>query len=576
MPLDLQQKTFLSQKMKEYKRLGGGKYTPEAMKELRALKDSLLNTEPTPQPGQMMRNIMPSASQIEGEGFKPSAARVGMGVADILDIPKRALAYITGQGDMDDPEANIWAKPREIFRELMEYKAKQAGDKKDQYYMPNMSGRPGQMIETTKASQYELARQLGDQIFEIVGDPTLVGGLVKKLMKTPVKTFLKSGVEAPRKAAGAVARELTKIPEETLLKYASKEGRQELAKAYAKEPATAEALVRKLYTQKLPEENLVRTFINEADDIPINKVVNALEQAKNKIQFKKTNESTINQIKKVISDIKSQASQKRKIVDPRTGASRFEGGTMTADQYRKMRVEFDDILGDVYEKEGLTTAKKILKNARRQMKEDLITAAPEKYAEVMKEYARKLDAASDVKMMLGKDQEKALDRALNLLTGVERKGADFRKRRLQKYDDLYGTNFSKRGETMHEARQIAANPEPRGGGFEASLFPKVATGWGKLGAAVVGLGWPKYSGKILRGLDKVENAVKTVGYRLPAKIQKITEPMEVPQALALMMKPLSEEKIEKVNDLLDRMEKTKSEKMKNLYNRNVNKILEGK
>ncbi len=42
--------------------------------------------------------------------------KTGMGVADVLDYEKRALAQITGQGSLDDPDANFWAKPRQAFR----------------------------------------------------------------------------------------------------------------------------------------------------------------------------------------------------------------------------------------------------------------------------------------------------------------------------------------------------------------------------------------------------------------------------------------------------------------------------
>lgn len=50
--------------------------------------------------------LFPSASQVEGEGFKANAKRAGLGLMDLLGAPKRALATVRGQS-MNDPDAYL-------------------------------------------------------------------------------------------------------------------------------------------------------------------------------------------------------------------------------------------------------------------------------------------------------------------------------------------------------------------------------------------------------------------------------------------------------------------------------------
>jgi hypothetical protein len=502
--------------------------------------------------------LMPGMTKTLESGGKAESTlgqmgQVGMGALEGYDVLKRGLAHITGQGDIKDPEANVWAKPRETFRQLMDAKAKEA---EGQMVQPPAPGAVPLSAMAPAETIPNLTKAFADQVFEVVGDPILAQGLIKQIFKTPVKSIAKGFVEAPRKVTGAVARELTKIPEETLTKYATKEGRRELAKSYAREAPTADALVRKVYTQKLPEEDLVDAFIQQADDIPLQPIIDKLEKAKESIKFKKTNRSSINAINKLIDDYKGV------------------GETASASEFRELRKELDYILGDVYEKEGLSLAQKAFKGIRKDMKEALINASPKEYKNVMAEYARKMNSRSDIKELLGKDMgRKAKERAEGLLTAVEGKRGTFKKQALEQFDDLYGTNFTKRAETMHQARQIAAEPAPPGGGFTASTFPKIATGWGKLGVAVVGVGWPKTSGKILNALSGIENIVKVGGYKLPKKIADMTTDAQKVQALALIMKPMSQEKIDKINKLLGQREKTKDKKFKDLIDRNLNKIL---
>ncbi len=651
--------------------------------------------------------LFPTATRIPRETTLQKIARPIMGAMDVMDIPKRGLAVITGQGQMGDPEANVWEKPRQIFRDFMDRQIDRAESGGFiGAVAPGAGVMPEEVSEYAKADNARTIKEMGNALFEIVGDPTLVGSMIKQLGQTALRPLVKGAVEAPRQFAGAVSRELTKIPEETLTKYATKEGRYEMAKAYGREAPTSEALVRKVYKQKLPEEDLVNTFIEQADNISVEPLIKNLETAKKAIKFKKTNKDAINAIDNLIDDYKGlstisdevrltgelkQLSQEGKfkfdffhntekapkpppgdpfgqklepagrfmnliskstpgsgnpkvirgtiefnnplIVDfistgpngwKRVLSNEFGGKTgkslskaiskngndaiiaindkgiveeavdltsfgtvpsapskigrkITAHEYRELRQELDDVLGDVYQKEGLSLAQKAFKGIRKDMKNDLVKASPDQYKEVMAEYARKMSARSEIKELLGKDYGwKAKKKAESLIMGVERKGKTQEKIILKQFDDLYGTDFAKRSETMAQARQIAADPPPPSGEFVASTFPKIATGWGKIGVAVVGLGWPKYAGKILNKLETITRGTKAT-VLFPEKFVKLLEKggeAALVQSLAVGLKQMNPiERIRLEYDLKS-LEKSKKPESRKLLQRSIKSKLE--
>jgi hypothetical protein len=264
----------------------GMKYTPSW--------EGKVTGQPEPKK-EWSKGIFPTAGDIPKEGWG-KVIRPLMGTAEGLDVLKRGLAHITGQGDIKDPEANIWAKPRQALRNYLEKKKGEVGEEKTTYTIglpPQYGGVQTRTI--TKKEDLEFQKQMGDALFDIVGDPLIVKNMITGIFK-------QIGKISPKKIVGAGARGLTKIPEETLTKYSTKKGRLEMAKSYGKEAATGDAMVRQVYKQKLPEEALVNTFIEQADDIPLKPIIDKLEEAKKGIKFKKTNQDAINAIDNLIED----------------------------------------------------------------------------------------------------------------------------------------------------------------------------------------------------------------------------------------------------------------------------------
>jgi len=520
-----------------------------------------LGDEPKDPRHPLIKAGFPTASNIYGEGLGKSALRLGTGTADAMDFGTRFFAQLrddpeTGMNmTMDDPDAFFWKPEAKKYEILQKELAKQNSDLLKQAKAENRSLTQGEMnrLNYTGSSTGSTA------LLRMFSDPSVVGGMLKQIGGKTLRGLAKGTVEAPRKITGAMSRGITAMPEDVLTKYATKEGKATMAKSYGREPAAAEALVRKVFKQKLPEEDLVKGFISQADDITIQPVINTLELAKKNIQFKETNKSAINAIDKLITDFKSK------------------GKVVTAEQFREMRKQFDDVLGDVYEKEGLSQAQKAFKTTRRKMKELLIKSAPAQYKKTMTKYANKVDARSKIKMRLGKDQNKALERAETLLTTSQNRKGTFKRRELQKFDDLYGTNFGKRSQTMQEARTIA-DPHAPEGVFTAPVISKIPTGFGAWASLTPFIGWPKTAGTVLNAMEKATNATK-FALKLPEKFSKIA----IHKSQAAMVKALGDT-ISSMTDMeqrklrfkLDKYNKATTKKKKATIEKDINKDLEGK
>jgi len=133
--------------------------------------------------------VFPSAVQIEGKGVGQVLARAGLGALDLLDLPKRALANITGQGELSDPEANIWAKPRQIYRDYLEKRSKEGPEEVTQRIGLPLQYGGVQESTVPREQDLEFSKQMGDALFEVVGDPYDYGleDATHPLSKTDVK-----------------------------------------------------------------------------------------------------------------------------------------------------------------------------------------------------------------------------------------------------------------------------------------------------------------------------------------------------------------------------------------------------
>lgn len=104
------------------------------------------------------------------------------------------------------------------------------------------------------------------------------------------------------------------------------------------------------------------------------------------------------------------------------------------------------------------------------------------YVELMKKAATKASFAEKLVKRMGKDEETGARFIQNLFG----KNNEVAKLRLQKLDEMYGTNFYERAKDAYFARQIGGPNSP---GAKLSMLPMQTTGRSMLGAAAGGAGY---------------------------------------------------------------------------------------
>jgi len=129
-----------------------------------------------------------------------SSGEIMGGLFDLLGVGTRAFGAATGQGDMTDPESNIFSNPRQKMRDWidsgMKSNKEEALEMRDKYKDGHWTDAlPGNspfksMLDPRKEGNAHLKalRLVTDMGFEIAGDPTvLLGGMFKGAAKRAAK-----------------------------------------------------------------------------------------------------------------------------------------------------------------------------------------------------------------------------------------------------------------------------------------------------------------------------------------------------------------------------------------------------
>lgn len=484
---------------------------------------------------------------------------------DAFDIGMRGLAEITGQGRMEDVEANIWAKPRQMWRDYMEEEGK-----KEWGSVAAGVGAPGVTLKTPQSREKEAQfySNLGDVIFDIVGDPYVAGAMLKR-MGAPLKPFIERAGTKPRRALKIQVEGKQKLDPETLEMYGWGLGKEAKAMRAAAKPrevtrvsrlgretkrmvspekALGDELVERIYNPQkyIPEAKDVNRIIGEMGDISTDNVVNYLNNYADEIEamWGPTERASVSKIRQL--------------------ASTWAGRRPDAKTFKSMREGLDKKI-DFAKQHGLSHYNDALTGARTTMKNDLIFNAPNEYQGLMSDWHEKIDMLDRMKRILGKDIESGKQKSAGFIKNLFGLSKDERVELVKDYDEIFKTDFGDRSRLLYRARELGPSGQPL---FETT---RADAEWYSL---VAGYGSPWMSSKILSTLKGIEGAGRA-GFRLGGALSDALVVPAKGQILMTTIENLPDKDKKKIDNLLRQFISTQNPQMKALIQRDVNRRLGG-
>ena len=514
------------------------------------------------------KSIFPTAGEIPNEGIgKP--LRIAAGVGDALQLPTRALAFITGQGDMTDPEANIWAKPREAYRNYFEALKQSTPDSANaKMIIPNYMGGSSVSANVPQKNVYDAAKMLGEQVISAAGDPTIASAMLGKLIKYPAGAI--SGLSKfGRKQLGERVEELSHISEETLRAYGTgfSKSAKEIRAAAGKQYEVGQDLVKKINNWDIynPLETKIKNALDNMGETSSSRLINTLEQAKKDIPYQRVNKGAIENIDKLIESIEEEV-----------------GETITASALRQQRINLDKIIGDSgWGKQSdfyIDAVKKARKEIKNQLNELAVATKNPEYITTMNKYHKQLETVKKLKRSLGKDLDTQADRAEGYVSNLMNNNKTQKRQILQDLDELLGTDYSNQVKRVSQSKEISPVGFPERG--KPGIKPRTSTGAFAAGWLAGGQGIPALAAAELEILDVIGSAIKG-GLNLPvvkgtAKVLgvvsgNVAEANLIANAIQKMNKQQKESLKTEVNQYLS----AKNPEVKKLFERSINKKFSG-
>lgn len=292
------------------------------------------------------------------------------------------------------------------------------------------------------------------------------------------------GLRGLGKTTGNVAESMTGIPASDLRKIGflgnSEYGQKVLAVAENRREHLndlGDAFLDRVrnFDQYLPNAGEIDQIVESLPPIEGKRIIEAFEKAKPKI--KATPES---------------AAAIAKIDDLSTIAAGLmdESGKIPATMVRKIRQEYDQVIGDAFGKESSAYVN-ALKNGRHEIAKALEQAAQESgnpgYVTAMKDYTTKLGALDDVMRKLGGDKKTQEDRIEGYLSNLFQGNKTNQQEAFKRLSDIMGADFAEKAQLLSDAKRIA----PTG---SIPLISAHKTGKAGLGGGVLGVGYGVASG----------------------------------------------------------------------------------
>jgi len=406
---------------------------------------------------------------------------------------------------MTDPDANIWSSARQRLRDYVDGGMKSNEQKAQEMQKKYANGHWTDALPATDPDKYLLdprvntddtklkaLRTVGDQVFDVFGDPFIATSLVKHAVKPLVKPFLKKTVEAPGKLAETLAGELGTAGRKGVVMTKTKEGRQQLADAWDQELPVAREMTEKVFNagKHLPERAEVAAVIKNMPDIEMDSFVAKIRSLKKEDEVTDIITSYNKKLDKWANRIEKQ----------------YGGKKVSAKRYRDMRIDLDQTVNFTADEKALMDDAFL--GVRRKMADNLVKNAPEEYKSLMKGYAEKLQTVDRMKSKLGNNKATAHEKAFSLLRRSEGKSMQPTKEIMEEFDQTFKTDFSKKSETMDISRKLG---DPNEDTFKIPITPKGVGSTKFYAMATGGLGSPRIAPNILKTIDLVEGAIKKTG-----------------------------------------------------------------
>lgn len=348
---------------------------------------------------------------------------------------------------------------------------------------------PGQGMPTPPAGM-DMRPLAATGVDQATSPSTYLSAGLSGLSKIPALARLAQAAgTVPGSAATAIGSKLTHIPGEALAEASTAAGRAGLKAAAEGAGPAGSKLADDLsaFSKNMPEKQIVDQALKQSGKVNIQTAINALEKAKADIPTSSgiigpEGNAAIKKIDDMIARLKVNKT------GPAAPGQAFKQN-FNADEYRQIRQIIDE--GVNWNEPGAKIYSDAAMKARTAMKNALIQAAPPEYANAMKSWHDKLDLASEMKSLIGKEEGARQDiRAGSFLKQTANEPANGPRRQLlDQFDKASGGTHL----ADSDLRKLAAEFGPTG---KPSFMPRVSPFQG-IGEAGAGAALATYGHPIL-------------------------------------------------------------------------------
>lgn len=401
--------------------------------------------------------LQSSGTAPQQQGFLSKAMQ---GVGKVLNYPSRLLGKLDNSDYLAQPAVKAIQNA-------------QTGSQINPVPPQGMNA-PGGYIPSVQASQ-GITEDLG----RTVSDPLTYAGIIGKIPW--LAGVLSKAAAAPEVMTTTIASSATGIPSKALTMASTAAGRATLNQAVKGAGTFGSDLNTAIdkYSNSIPEKSVINEAIPKMGNVSVQPAIDALEKARPA--------NPTGQLPPQAQLVDNKITQYQNFLKGNPPDGQFFRANYPASDVLQMRKMLDEPID--YEN-GVPAPKELqgaLFQARTALKDALIDAADKtgnpQYSTAMKSYSDKLDLLGSIKRIAlgnGPDisQEARATRFGQTVGNESNAGNQVKKIALQRFDDMAGTDFTKRAEAENMASEFADQNNPLGTG-DASFKPQGGW-WGAL------------------------------------------------------------------------------------------------
>jgi len=308
-----------------------------------------------------------------------------------------------------------------------------------------------------------------------LGGGALAGGVGGKVVQKGLPWLMKN-----------ISAALSGVSREALETASTKGGREALKAAAGKQYEIGQKLVDAIdnIDDFLPNAGAVDDALERMPPVKTDKLVSVIkEQIDDSAKLPET-KSVNNKLRKLIKSIEKPEGKEVTLFGP--GGEKLAAPKVTeipAKEFRKIRMEFDNIIGDGF---GKHSSKYIsaLKKGRHVMAQELRETAKEsgvdEFVQAMDQYHDVLTKVDDVNRYLGKTAKGRADRAETFVSTLFGKNKTQRRKALSELEKVFGKDFLREAKLTKLASEFGEEGVP-------GVMPRHMTGKSLLGLQAAGL-----------------------------------------------------------------------------------------